>query len=376
MAAPAAPAPRPASRPAPTPTPTATRPAPSAAAPPNSNRPPSVPATTPKPSKLGAVTVGVKPIAWRFFFWGTRGVGKSTLAADIPGAIFLDLDQGSEHLPVARYPLGHEPSYQDVLDAVDDLLTAPHDYKALVVDEVGRLEALIWRHIVATSPADKHGDRPTNIEEVGGGFQKGYVVAEQEWRRLVDRFDTLRVKRGMHIVLLGHGVIATTKNPNGENYDRHAPQINPKAAAVVAGNADVVGFLTFDDIAKRAGRKTIGVTGRRVCHLEHTATWDAKSRLPLPAMLDIPAESPWSPFAAAIEDMAHATPEGLRKSLAAELERLGAEFVSETGDRVSAAAVTAAIAKAGANVGDLHRFLQRLRQSSPAPIDTTDNPTE
>lgn len=366
----AAPAPRPASRPTPTPTPTATRPA--AGAPPNSNRPPGVPPAA-KPSKLGAVTAGVRPIAWRFFFWGTRGVGKSTLAADIPGGVWLDLDQGSEHLPVARYPLSHEPTYQEVLEAIDDLVTGDHSYTTLVIDEVGRLEALIWRHIVATSPADKNGERPTNIEEVGGGFQKGYVVAEQEWRRLIDRLDGLRVKRRMNIVLLGHGVIATVKNPGGENYDRHVPQIHTKAAAVVCGNADVVGFLTFDDIAKRAGRKTIGVTGRRVCHLEHTATWDAKSRLPLPAMLDLPAESPWSPFAEAIDAMANDTPAGIRKSLDAELARLGETFTSETGDQVAAAAVRAAIAKAGDNVGDLHRFLQRLRQSSPAqPTPDTD----
>ena len=364
----ASPAPRSAG-PRPVPTPTAAPGArPGAAAGPK-------PATVaPKASKLGAVTAGVRPIAWRFFFWGTRGVGKSTLAADIPGAIWLDLDQGSEHLPVARYPLGHEPTYQDVLDAIDDLATGEHSYRALVIDEVGRLESLIWRHIVVTSPADKNGDRPANIEEVGGGFQKGYVVAEQEWRRLVDRLDHLRVKRAMHIVLLGHGVISTVKNPGGENYDRHVPQINPKAAAVVCGNADVVGFLTFDDIAKRAGRKTIGVTGRRVCHLEHTATWDAKSRLPLPTMLDLPDTSPWSQFQDAIDEMANATPAGLRKSLDAELARLGPTFTSETGDQVDAAKVRAAIAKAGDNVGDLHRFLQRLRQSSPAQP-TTDTDT-
>lgn len=329
-----------------------------------------------KPSKLSAVTTGVRAIAWRFFFWGTRGVGKSTLAADIPGAIFLDLERGSDHLQVARYPLPDEPTYLDVIDAIDDLLTGAHDYKALVIDEVGRLEALLWRSIVDASPPDKHGDRPTNIEEVGGGFQKGYVVAELEWRKLVERLDALRTRRRMHIVLLGHGVIATVKNPSGENYDKHTPQIHPKAAAVVAGNSDVVGFTTFDDIAKRAGRKSVGVTGRRVVHLEHTATWDAKSRLPLPAMLDLPDASPWSAFAAAIDAMATATPAGLRDAIAAELARLGDVFIAETGDRVEAAKVTAAVAKAGDNTGDLHRFLQRLRQSSPAPSTSDSDTTE
>lgn len=327
------------------------------------------PAITPRPSKLGAVTVGVVREAKRFFFYGTRGVGKSSLAADIPGAIFLDIDHGSGALPIARYPLGTEPTYQDVVDAIEDLTVAPHDYKALVIDEASKLESLLWAYVVAKEPPDKNGDRPNNIEEVGGGFQKGYVVAEGEWRRLLALLDTLRVRRGMHIVILGHSIIATSKNVSGENFDKFAPQINGKAAGVVGGNADVIGFLTFDDIARRLGRgKTIGHTGRRVVHLEHSATWDAKSRLPLPPMIDLPESNPWAPFAAALAELYGMTPDDLRKSIDAELARLGEHFVRENGKPSTAEATRKAVAAAGDNTADLHRYLTILQQSTTAPV--------
>lgn len=341
------------------------RPAPSAPATPLRNAPAA------KPSRIGAVTVGVVREAKRFFFYGTRGVGKSTLAADIPGAIFLDIDHGSGALPIARYPLGTEPTYQDVLDAIEDLTVNPHDFKALVIDEASKLESLLWAYVVAREPPDKNGDKPTNIEEVGGGFQKGYIVAEQEWRRLLALLDTMRVKRGMHIVILGHSVIATAKNVGGENFDKFAPQINAKAAGVVGGNADVIGFLTFDDIAKRMGRgKTVGITGRRVVHLEHSATWDAKSRLPLPPMLDLPEANPWAPFAAALAELYSMTPNDLRASIEKELARLGADFIRENGKPSTAAATREAVAKAGDNTADLHRYLTILQQSTPAPAAT------
>jgi hypothetical protein len=331
-------------------------------------------APPPKVSKLGAVTAGVVREAKRFFFYGTRGVGKSTLAADIPGAIFFDIDHGSGALPVARYPLGVDPTYQDILDAIDDLATAPHDFKALVIDEASKLESLLWAYVVSREGPDKNGDRPTNIEEVGGGFQKGYVVAEIEWRRLLALLDGLRVKRGMHIVILGHSVIASTKNVGGEDFHRHAPQVNAKAAGVIGGNADVIGFLTFDDIAKRSGRKTVGVTGRRVIHLEHSATWDAKSRLPLPPMMDLPESSPWAPFAAALDELYGMTPDDLRKSIDRELTRLGDSFLRENGTASTAAGVREAVAKAGDNTADLHRYLTILQQSTPAPVATEEKP--
>jgi hypothetical protein len=332
-------------------------------------------APAPKVSKLGAVTTGLVREAKRFFFYGTRGVGKSTLAADIPGAIFFDIDHGSGALPVSRYPLGVDPTYQDILDAIDDLATAPHDYKALVIDEASKLESLLWAYVVSREGPDKNGDRPTNIEEVGGGFQKGYVVAEGEWRNFLARLDALRVKRGMHIVILGHSVIATTKNVGGEDFHRHAAKVNAKAADVIGGNADVIGFLTFDDIAKRQGRnKTVGVTGRRVIHLEHSATWDAKSRLPLPPMIDLPESSPWAPFAAALAELYSMTPDDLRASIEKELTRLGADFIRENGTASTAAGVREAVAKAGNNTADLHRYLTTLQQSTPAPVATEEKP--
>lgn len=390
MAAPAAPAPRPASRPAPTPTPTATRPAPSAAAPPNSNRPPGVPAATTqrpaaapsaaparKPSRIGAVTSGVLQEPKRFFLYGTPGVGKTTLAADIPGAVFLDLDRGSGGMAIQRWSFAddesYRPTYNDVLEAIADLTENPSPFKALVIDEASALEALIWRHVVDNAPPDKEGRKPQNIEEVGGGFAKGYIVAEQEWRRLVAALDTLRLRRGMHWVVLSHAAITSVKNPTGDNYDSHAPKLHAKAAAVLAGAADVYGFATFDDIAKRQrGGKVIGITGHRVIHLEHAATWAAKTRLPLPPMIDMPLSHPWGPFQAALDELADSSPDHLRKQIDAELARLGEHFTTEAGDAATADDVRRYVASTTA-AADLRRFLTYLRASSPAPTTTDDS---
>lgn len=330
---------------------------------------PAVPAK--KASKLAQVITGVMDEAKRLFIYGTRGVGKTTLAADIPGAIFLDIDQGSGHLPISRYPLPDQPAYQDLLDAIDDLQTNEHAYGAVVIDEASKLESMIWRHIIENAPIDKQGDKPKSIEDIGGGFQKGYVVAEQEMRRLVSILDRLRVTRKMHIVILGHSKIVNQKNPGGDDYHRHVPAIDGRAAGVLSGGADVVAFATFDDVATKHGKKTIGSTGRRVLNLEHSASFDAKCRLPLPAMLDLDEVHPWAPFAKAIDRLRTMSPAALRAEIDAELARLGPTFQRDNGSTVTEATVRAAVADAGDHVGDLHRFLMTLKQATPVAQETT-----
>jgi hypothetical protein len=330
-----------------------------------------------KPSKLGEVKSGLLATAKRMLFFGVRGIGKSSLAADAPAPIFFDLGNATEHLNVARYPLPADPKYTDVLDAIDDIENGTHSYRTLVIEDVGELESLLHRHLVATAPVDKSGDRPESIE--GFGFGKGYTLAEGEFRALAHRLDRLRLKRSMHVVMLGHSTIATLKNPTGDNYDRHVPLIHAKAFGVLGANADVVGFVTFDDVVKRMSgpaKKSIGVTGHRVIHLEHAAAWDAKSRLPLPAMIDLQEESPWAPFAAAIEQLAAMTPPGLRAQIDAELVRVGDPFVKADGNAGEAAKVRAAVAKAGDDVNALVKYLTSLQQAQPiaAPV-TTENTT-
>jgi len=48
-----------------------------------------------------------------------------------PNTIFLGPEEGTETLDVKRYPKTR--SWQDVLDAVDDLTLSEHSYKALAI---------------------------------------------------------------------------------------------------------------------------------------------------------------------------------------------------------------------------------------------------
>lgn len=368
--------------PAPTPLP---RPAPSAPRPASGPTQTAKPAAAPaaKPSRLGAVVSGPRRDPKLWWFYGDEGIGKSSLAADAPVPIFLDIEGRTRHLHVARYNFrpdegdeGTVPrSLTEIEDALDDLITnKEHPFKTVVLDGLASLEALIFARIVDEAKArgerNKAGKPIENIEDFG--FSSGQKVAAQHWRSFLKRLEDVRFRRGMHVILLGHAEVDTFKNPKADDFGYYRPRIDVKAAAVLLEKADVVGFVTYDDKVTRTGRKAIGTAGNRVIYLEHSPTYRAKCSLPMPASVDLAGEAPWRPFADALDALYSMSAEGLRDLIDVELARLGEHFVSADERAVTATAMRAAVEKAADNTVLLHRYLTGLQQSSPATPDTTE----
>lgn len=362
---------------------------------PPSARPASGPTRTARPaapvpvktSKLGSVVSGPRRDPKFFWFYGDEGIGKSSLAADAPAPIFLDIEGRTRHLHVQRYPFRPEEGDEgtvartltEVEEALDDLVTnaKQYGYKTVVLDGVAALEHLIFDRIVADARArghrNKDGKEIENIEDFG--YSSGQKVAVQKWRELVRRFDDVRFKAGMHVILLGHALVAKYKAPSTEDYDVYRPRIDDKAAGVLMEKCDVVGFVTYDDSVRKIGRKAIGVSGNRVIHLQRMTTWAAKCSLPMPSQIDLASEAQWAPFADALESLYSMSPDGLRASITAELDRLGDQFVTADERTVTADAMRSAVGRAGDDTSTLHRFLVGLQQSTPIEVATT-NPTE
>jgi len=337
-----------------------------------------------KTSKLGAVRRGLLSEAKRFFFYGPEGIGKSSLLADVDDLILMDTDRGSGHIVFDRYPFrddneGHIPrDLDEVYAGIDDLLTSPHSYRALGIDTTDSLEALIWKKVCDHAGTNRAGDKIEGIEDFGYG--KGYNAAADEWRKLLHRLDELRLRRNMHIVLAGHVLVKTFKNPEGEDYDRYRPKLDDRALGLLREWCEVIGLVTFEDVAKKmtklASRARGVSTGARIIRLEHNAAWDGKCRLPMPSQIDLELEHPWAPFRLALQSLATDTPDGLRAAIATELHRLGdvlgtgleesggqVWFVRSDGKEASALTVRTAVTQAGDDVATLSKYLVVLSQS-------------
>jgi hypothetical protein len=292
--------------------------------------------------------VSTKPV--RLVVYGPDGAGKTTLAAQSPRPIFLGTEDGFGLIDVPRFP---EPrTWQQVLDSVDELTREEHDYRTIVLDTLDHLEPLVFAHVCAEKKA-------TSIEEVGGGYGKGYLAALDEWRKLLARLDAARA-RGLTVVCLAHAQLKPFKNPEGPDYDRFSLKINEKAAALFREWCDAVLFLRFEDVVekeRRNDKKGKATGGQRVLYTERTPAFDAKNRFGMEPALVMERDTMWATIAPSFARSAEAPAPSQADLLRAELRALAA------GSEGLARKVERSIETHGDNVAALENALTNLKNA-------------
>jgi hypothetical protein len=282
------------------------------------------PTPTPAPIRanrmtLASVKSGRMAGPYRLLIHGVDGVGKSTFGAAAPAPIFLGTEDGTDHLDVARFPAPQ--SWDDVLDALRSLTDTESTYRTLVVDTLDWAEPMVWQHLCA-----KH--KVESIEDVGGGYGKGYTAAIDEWRVFLAALERLQRERGMNVILLAHSFIKPFKNPEGDDFDRYILKMNAHAASVVREWCKGVYFANYETYAvKDKAKRVRGVSsGARLLYTQRTAAYDAKDRYGLPESLSLS----WEEFDTAAKSGKPADPTTLKEEIARKAKELGGELEKST----------------------------------------------
>ena len=246
---------------------------------------------------LKNIKTGSPPSPLRILIYGTPGIGKTTFAANIPGALFLTCEDGGGDLDYARVDVGSWAALVSTLEEADrDGL--PEGFRAIVLDTINGYAEKCGEFVCNRARVD-------SLEEVGGGFGKGFTAVQEEQAKVRDLLDRIRVKHSIHIVLIGHAHVKTFNDPTGPSFDRYMLRMNEKVASVWTAWADVVGFATMNVIVKGGKRgkeiddpmaKGKATSGERMIYLSSDASYEAKNRYSLPDELPLS----WPAFAKAI----------------------------------------------------------------------------
>lgn len=233
-------------------------------------------------SLLTQVHVGRQPAPRRVMLYGIQGVGKSSFASCAPQPIFLPTEDGLGEIDCHRVPLLE--SFDQMLIALSELYTEPHEYRTVVVDSLDWLERLIWADICARRNVKSIEDIP---------YAKGYVFALENWRQFLEGLSALRNQRGMTVVLLAHAKIERFENPETDTYDRYVPRLHRTASALIQEWCDEVLFATYKVYTKtseegfnRTRAQGIG-SGERILRTSERPAHVAKNRLRLPDELPL-----------------------------------------------------------------------------------------
>src|SRR5262249_21554480 len=124
-------------------------------------------------------------------------------------------------------------SYDNVVEALRELYRDPQGYESLIIDTLDSLEPMLLQYVCATNGWK-------NIESPSYG--KGFVIADQEWQRVIRALGALRDK-GMTVVMVAHSTIERFDDPRAPTYTAYWPRLHKRARALILDACDVVGFL-------------------------------------------------------------------------------------------------------------------------------------
>lgn len=207
---------------------------------------------------------------------GPNGIGKTTLACNMPKPIVIKVEEGMQSIPADKRP-DCFPILQDVPNLwqyLNALIKDDHDYQTLVIDSITALDRLFVDYIIDSDPK-----QPKSINQALGGYGAGLSAVGALHERLVKATRILQKSRGMNIVFVAHVDTETMDLPDTEPYTRYSLRLNKKSQAPYLDDSDLVAFIKLKThLIGEDGKKKAISSGERVICCQASASNVSKNR--------------------------------------------------------------------------------------------------
>lgn len=227
------------------------------------------------------IETGKKQEPLKVIIYGPEGVGKSSLAAQFPKPVFVDIESGTAQLDVARTP--KPTSWSMLRGIVEELTKNTQGFQTLVIDSADWADRLAIDEICAK--ANKAG-----IEDFGYG--KGWQYLADEWKRMLDLLTKLQVTQNMNVVFVAHSWMRKFEQPDEAGaYDRYELKMEKKSAGILKEWACAILFCNYRTIVVDVDGKKKAQGDKRVIYSTFHPCWDAKNRHGLEDELELNIKS-------------------------------------------------------------------------------------
>ena len=223
----------------------------------------------------------IQGAAIRAVIYGTEGIGKSTLASQIPDSVVLDTEDGSGQIDCTR---ALTLDWRAIEGAVKELIANPDGYKAVIIDTADWCEKALIENMLLRA-----GKK--SIEDYGYG--KGYTALQEEFSRFLALLDNL-IAKGVHVVFVAHSTVKRLSPPDQtDGYDRYEMKLTKQVSPLLKEWADCVLFVNYkvQIVEGTDGRLKAQGGKERVIFTTHSPAWDAKNRYGLPDEMPMTYES-------------------------------------------------------------------------------------
>ena len=244
------------------------------------------------PSKAGASGwLGKRPFS--FVVYGPSGVGKTSLAANFPGAMFLHDPQETGIEDLVEFGQAPAPvktlevdTWKALLATVDKVALKKYPKcQTLILDSLTGIEKLAFHHHCSEYFDDDWSNKGFY------SFQQGPKnCAKTDWPALLDLLENVRAA-GINVLLIAHSQVKPYANPEGADYDRFTPRLERDIWDATHRWAQAVFFLNETVDLKKEGARAKAKVGTEVRNIytERQGAFDAKNRMGLDPVINMGA---------------------------------------------------------------------------------------
>lgn len=220
------------------------------------------------------ITRGATVRPQKVVIYGPEGIGKTTLAAQFPEALFVDTEGGTDGYDVARTQ--RPQSWTALKDLLRDV-ARERPCGTLVLDTADWAERMLCAELCAKNKWD-------SMETLN--FGKCWQYALEEFGRMLDLLTDVR-DAGMNVVVTAHAMVSKFDRPDeAASYDRWTMKLYKKDSALLKEWADALLFVNYKTVVEMVGEgfmaKGKARGAKRTIFTTHQAAWDAKNRWGLP----------------------------------------------------------------------------------------------
>ena len=215
------------------------------------------------------VTTGPVVQAQKVVIYGPECIGKSTLASLFPNPLFIDVEDGTSKLDIARLP--RPLSWEQFKMELADFYRDPMGYQTLVIDTADWAERLCTQQICAAN----------NLSALGGQNDYGhsYGLLKESWAKFLDYLTEIRDRHSINIVLLAHSKTRKWELPEEAGaFDRWELKLEKSTAAHLKEWCTMLLFLNYKTRVTEVDGTKKAVGSSRVIHATYHPCWDAKNR--------------------------------------------------------------------------------------------------
>lgn len=221
--------------------------------------------TAPTPAKAGA--------EFSMLLYGAPKIGKSTFAANLPGALFVATERGLDHLSCFRIPADRPcvGTWEEFRAACKLIADGSHPFKTVVIDTVDNAYALCQTHVLGKNKVEHESDL---------GYGKGYALVNNEFTRVFNKLASLPYG----LCLISHSKTVEEESRTGKR-TRIVPTLSGKPRDYVLGLVDLVLYAEIEP-----ERTDKGVIHKRQLKTKPTDEYDAGDRTgKLPEAMELDA---------------------------------------------------------------------------------------